>query len=516
MVRRVFWFLSVVCLIGGVSAPRVSAAGGASLPPQSHRPVCGVPAPVFAKCHADVVTNGAGQPLATLSPPLGTYGPVQFHTAYQLPCTPNGPVQSACATPATFGPFTIAIVDAYDDPTVESDLGKYTSQYGLPACTKANGCLAVVNQNGGTVLPTTVDGGWALETSLDVQVAHLVCQTCKILLLEANSNLYSDLGTAVATAAQMGATSISNSYGGTEWSGERSYDSYYDHPGLAVVASSGDSGYGSQYPAASPNVVSVGGTTLHLNGDATYSSEAAWSSAGSGCSVYESAPAWQTSSPSWSQTGCGTSRAIADLSADANPQTGAAIYDGTLYNGGGPGWYAVGGTSLAAPLVAAAFALAGNVPAGMNAAQYVYANMEGPTEHDVTQGTNGTCTSTIMCTSVTGYDGPTGLGTPLGLGAFGGAAPGGITPTSSPTATRTPVPTATMVAATSTPVPPTATAVPPTPTAVPATSTPVPPTATLVPATSTSVPATATPVPTKTPAPTRTPAPTPTPKPRKH
>lgn len=407
---------------------------------RSHRPVCGTPAKGQARCHARIVTDTAGSPLANNATPYASsYGPVQFHTAYNLPCTPGGPVQANCPMPSSFGGQTIAIVDAFHTPNIESDLNTYSTYYNLPACTKANGCLTVVNQNGGTTLPTTVNSGWAMETSMDVEIAHMVCQTCKILLVEANSNSFVNLGTAVNTAARLGATEISNSYGGSEWSGETSYDSYFNHPGIAQTVSSGDSGYGAEFPAASQYVVAVGGTTLQLNMDNTYGTESVWNGAGSGCSAYEPANSWQQNLSNWSQTGCGTKRAIADVSADADPNTGAAVYDSTAYNGS-TGWFQIGGTSLAAPLIAGMYALSGGVPASTNAASIPYASFSNSNSHDVTNGSNGTCTS-IMCTGGTGYDGPSGLGTGYGGNSF--QLNSGTTPTDTPTPSLTTTPTAT-------------------------------------------------------------------------
>lgn len=479
MIRRVLWVVALGSLVLSALAPRAEAAGRGTVgyfvgtaAHQHSKPVCGVPAPVFAKCDANVATDAAGNPLGTTSPSPSSYGPVQFHMGYSLPCSPGGAVQSVCAAPASFGPRTIAIVDAYADPTVENDLGVYDASFGLAACTRANGCLVEVNQSGGPTLPSTVDSNWALETSMDVQVAHAICQTCVVLLVEASSNNWSDLAAAVNTAARLGATAISNSYGGAEFSGETSYDTSYNHPGVAVVASSGDGGYGAEYPATSPYVVAVGGTTLTLNADSTYSGEAAWSSGGSGCSVYEPANSWQMQVTNWSQTGCGTKSPSADMAADADPTSGAAVYDSTPYSGS-TGWWKVGGTSLASPIIASAFALAG-VPANANAQSVPYADYAGPNSHDVTTGSNGSC-GTIMCAATVGYDGPTGLGSLNGTAGLGGST-SGSPPTATATATSAPSPTSTVPAPTSTILPPTATAAP-SPTGTPrpsptATSTP--------------------------------------------
>ncbi len=374
-----------------------------------------------AHCHAFIYTNAQGVPLVQpqVSGPLaGSYGPTQFHVGYNLPCSVGGTSpQALCSQPGSFGGQTIGIVDAYNDPTIKSDLNTYDTQFHLPTCTTTNGCFTIVNQKGSpSHLPAT-NASWAVEISLDVETAHEICQTCKILLVEASSSSFTSIFTAENTAARLGATEISNSYGGSEFLGETSYDSYYNHPGVAVTVSSGDGGYGVEYPAASRYVVAVGGTTLNLNNDNSYNSESAWSGGGSGCSAYETANTWQTSNTNWSQTGCGSERGVADVSADADPNTGAAVYDSTPYSGVS-GWFQVGGTSLSSPLIAGVFALAGGVSSYSNAQQVPYTKFTSSNSHDVTSGSNGSCPSTIMCKAVAGYDGPTGLGTPNGTGGF--------------------------------------------------------------------------------------------------
>ena len=364
------------------------------------RAVCPSPAFAAARCHARVVTDARGNPLATTAPT--GYGPAQFHGAYALPTT-AGSLQ------------TVAIVDAYDDPTAAGDLATYSSTYGipgLPACaspTSQTACFVKVNQSGGTGSYPRKDPGWALEIALDVETAHAICQNCKVILEEANSNLFSDLAAAEDTAARLGATVISNSYGGGEFSAETSssYDGHFNHPGAAITVSSGDSGYGVEYPAASRYVTAVGGTTLRLTSSNTRSSETAWSGSGSGCSAYEPKPSWQK------DTGC-SRRTVADVAADADPATGAAVYDTTKYQGQS-GWFRVGGTSLAAPLVAGVYALAGN-GGSVTYGSYPYAHTG--SLFDVVSGSNGSCSVAYLCTARAGFDGPTGLGAPIGTGAF--------------------------------------------------------------------------------------------------
>lgn len=374
-------FLRIIPVVLCVSA--VAMAGS--------RPVCPGPSgPGRAHCHAHVITDDVGTPLAAAAP--SGYGPVQFRTGYGLTATGSSST-------------TIAIVDAYDDPTIESDLGVYSTQFGLPKCTTANGCFKKVNQNGGTSYPAK-NAGWALEISLDVQIAHAICPNCKILLVEANSNSFSDLLKAEDYAIAH-AKVASNSWGGGEFSGEISNDSYFNHVGHPITFSSGDGGYGVEYPASSQYVTAVGGTTLTLNSNNTYKSETVWSGTGSGCSAYEPKPTWQK------DTGC-VRRTVADVAADANPNTGAAVYDSFGYNGHS-GWFKVGGTSLSSPIIAALYALAGNAASTVDGS-YSYSHKSAL--HDVTSGSNGSCGGSYLCTAKTGYDGPTGNGTPKGTAAF--------------------------------------------------------------------------------------------------
>ena len=374
-----------------VAAPTAGARPGHHGPVAGpHRAVCDSAVAGFASCLADAVTDAKGAPLATSSP--SGYYPSDLWSAYTL--------SPATGSPGT-GP-TIAIVDAFDDPKAESDLGIYRSQFNLGTCTTANGCFKKVDQNGGTAYPRR-DAGWAQEISLDVDMASAVCPNCKILLVEATTNRFSDLARAVDTAANLGASAISNSYGGGEYSSEVTDQSHYNHPGIAVTVSSGDSGYGAEFPAASQYVTAVGGTHLVRNSSSRGWGETVWSGAGSGCSAYVSKPSWQT------DTGC-TRRTVADVAAVADPNTGVAVYD--TFRAGG--WLVFGGTSVAAPVVAGVYALEGN--ANANYASSLYS---APSSlFDVTSGSNGSCGGSYLCTAGNGYDGPTGNGTPNGLGAF--------------------------------------------------------------------------------------------------
>jgi subtilase family serine protease len=335
-----------------------------------------------------VAQNGK---VSSNSTPQGL-NPADLQSAYKLPSSTAGSGQ------------TVAIVDAYGDPNAESDLAVYRSQFGLSACTTANGCFRKVDQNGGTNYPRG-NTGWAEETSLDLDMVSAICPNCHILLVEAKTNSLANLGASVNTAANLGANAISNSYGGSEYSSETSDEvTYYKHPGIAVTASSGDSGFGVQFPAASQYVTAVGGTSLTKSSTSRGWTETAWSGAGSGCSAYVTKPSWQT------DTGC-SRRTEADVSADADPNTGVSVYD-TYHTSG---WLVFGGTSVASPIIASVYALAGN------AGSITYGSF--PYSHtsnlfDVTSGSNGSCSPSYLCTAGTGYDGPTGLGTPNGTGAF--------------------------------------------------------------------------------------------------
>ena len=323
------------------------------------------------------------------------YGPSDLQSAYKLPSSTNG------------GGQTVAIVDAYNDPTAEADLGVYRTQYGLPACTTANGCFKKVNQSGGTSYPAT-DAGWATEISLDLDMVSAVCPKCHILLVEASSASYANLGAAVNEAAALHATTISNSYGGGDLSDSSA--PYYNHPGIMITASSGDGGYGVEFPASSRYVTAVGGTSLTRASNSRGWTETAWSGAGSGCSAYNPALSGQASF----NTGC-SRRAVADVSAVADPATGVAVYDSTPY-GGSSGWQVYGGTSVASPVIASVYALAGNAASINN--NYPYTHDSASTFFDVTSGSNGSCSPTQLCHARVGWDGPTGLGTPNGVGGF--------------------------------------------------------------------------------------------------
>jgi hypothetical protein len=371
-----------------------------------------------AKRQSGEAAAGARPAVTNPDPEPGFLTPQALHAAYALP-------NETAASPLQ----TVAVVDAFDDPTAEADLGVYDQQFGLPACTSANGCFRKVNESGNASPLPRKQGEWAGEISIDVQMARAVCESCKILLVEASSEEFSDLGAAVNTAAKAGATEISNSYGGAE---EHSYTglatSYFDHPGIVLTASSGDCGYfnkacpgeptGANFPADSPDVVAVGGTSLQESAGAW--SSTAWNEGGSGCSKVFSAAPWQSAAAGFSATGCGSGRSVADVAAIGDPETGVDVYDSTPEGNGNPtGWGVWGGTSVAAPIVAAEFGLAGGAHGVEYPAQTLYPYLgDASALYDVVAGSNGTCAGTTACKAAAGYDGPTGVGSPLGLQAL--------------------------------------------------------------------------------------------------
>ncbi|HXJ79413.1 MAG TPA: S53 family peptidase [Candidatus Methylomirabilis sp.] len=347
------------------------------------------------------LASGTVGPLAA---PFG-FGPADLQDAYKL-----------TALAASSGTNrTVAIVDAFDGLTAESDLAVYRATFGLPPCTTANGCFRKVNQQGSSSPLPTPNSGWASEISVDLAMVSAICPKCKILLVEASSNYDNDLGTAVNTAASWpGVVAISNSYGGPELSGDPTSfcAPYFKHPGIAITASSGDGGYGVEAPASCPFVTAVGGTSLSRSSTTARGwVETVWGSAsgglgaGSGCSMFEPKQAFQT------DTAC-ANRTVADVSAVANPSTGIAVYDQGS-------WAVYGGTSVSSPIIAAVFALSTPAGTGDFPVSYPYGNSGAL--FDVTAGANGSCGHSYLCTAAAGYDGPTGLGTPNGASAFGPA-----------------------------------------------------------------------------------------------
>jgi len=373
-------------LVGAVALCLLLApAAGAANRHANYHAVCPTPPQAHGHCYALVVTDRRGNPRAS-SAPAGL-SPQAIRSAYGFP--DEGGAGK-----------TIAIVDAYDSPTAESDLNTFSDQFGLPRCTTANGCFRKVDQAGGSAYPHK-DQGWALEISLDVQWAHAIAPQANILLVEASSNSFADL-LAAEDYAKAHADYVSNSWGASEFSGESSYDSHFSQSGTSFFVAAGDRGLPAEYPSSSPNVISVGGTTLHFQGG-EFSGETGWSEGGGGCSAYETAAAAQAAYAGYGQAGCGGKRATPDVALDADPSSGVAVYDSTKYYGQ-TGWFKLGGTSASTPMWAGRSAVAGVT---VDAAYLYGANLA---FRDITQGNNG-----APC--LVGFDLCSGLGSWLDGGS---------------------------------------------------------------------------------------------------
>jgi len=489
----------LAALLGSLTASSAASAGNSAAPAgrglaQIHA-ACPAPLPGHMACFALVRSPvAAGTPAsagavpyvvdsgASSPGPAGGLTPAQLAGAYGYDPSAGGSGQ------------TVGIVDAYDDPNIEQDLGTFDAHYGLPPCTTANRCFEKVGQTGSASLLAPADTtGWSEETSLDVDAVHSVCPNCRILLVEANSSSGTDLATAVNEAVALGATEVSNSYGGPELGISSFEQNAYSHPGVAITASSGDDGYYGwtsvndgirgpempEAPASLPSVVAVGGTTLNLSSSGTRASETVWNgngpgddigashaglgATGGGCSRLFTAEPWQRDVAGYSATGCAGARLVSDVSADADPATGFDIYDS--YKCGSAcdfrrvdgGWATFGGTSLSAQLIGALYGLAGGSGGVKDAALTLYAEAaEASSSYDVTAGGNGfcggesgalcgfpnsardelvDCEGTTACDAAPGFDGPSGVGTPNGLGLFKALRPTAvITPPASPAA----------------------------------------------------------------------------------
>ena len=389
--------LSVLALVLAVLSMPAAATEAPSAHKATSQRACAISKRSnILSCFALVRTDLPVRPAGATGTPAG-YGPQDLQGAYALPSTGAG------------SGMTVAVVDAFDDPNAESDLATYRAQYGLPACTSTNGCFRKVDGSGGTAYPAP-DPGWAAESALDIDMVSAVCPNCHILLVEAAAPTIVALGTAVNTAVGLGAVAVSNSYGGPENIAETAADPYFNHPGVAITVSSGDTGFGTEYPASSRYVTAVGGTSLIRSSGGRGWAESAWNHSGSGCSAYEPKPSWQNDS------GCAR-RTIADVAAVADPATGVAAYD--TYQASG--WQVFGGTSVSAPIVAGVYALAGSPAAGTYPSSYPYSHAS--SFNDITVGATGNCDSSYLCTAGVGYDGPTGWGTPNGTGGFIGGSP---------------------------------------------------------------------------------------------
>jgi subtilase family serine protease len=375
------------------------------------------PAPGMASCHSTTVTDSAGNPMGLNAPTSGYLTPSQLRAAYGV---------TAIGSPST----TIGIVDAYGYNNAEADMNAYRAYYGLPPCTTANGCFKKVNQSGQQGGYPAQDLGWASETALDLDMVSAMCPNCHIILVEASTPADFNLSASVNTAVRLGANVVSNSYGGQE-TNSQPFEANYNHPGVPITASTGDNGFGVQFPASSPHVIAVGGTKLvKAPGTARGWTETAWGGsgtsggAGAGCSTVYAKPVWQTDPL------C-TMRMVADVSAVADPFSSVSIYITTWSNNKGVYggfWAGSGGTSVAAPLVAGIIGAQGN-PRGLGAgASSIYAawTANNAILNDVISGNDvippatptTACGGTYFCVAGPGYDGPTGLGTPTGVTPF--------------------------------------------------------------------------------------------------
>ncbi|HXB14567.1 MAG TPA: S53 family peptidase [Solirubrobacteraceae bacterium] len=455
----------IACLLAGLLAcaiaPAALAAGGAQPAYARVEPACAAPAPGEASCFAlgrvpvpasqagrPGVSRLAARPAAPVFGPAGGLTPALLASAYGF-----DPGSGGSGT-------TVAIVDAFDDPNIESDLAAFSTQYGLAPCTEGNGCFTKLEQSG--TPPDT--RGWSVEISLDVETVHAACPKCKIVLVESRNAQMTNLGAAVTNAVELGAAVVSNSYGGSEEppAPGAAEQALFEHPGRVIVAATGDFGYDGwtvsglpaspEEPASMPGVVSVGGTTLHLGEDGRRASETVWDGngpsnagdsragvSGGGCSVLFGAPFWQRYAPGFAATGCGEKRLSADVSAVADPATGFDVYD--TYNcgkactelKGKKAWSTIGGTSLSTPLISAMYGLAGGANGISYPAMTLYAHLGGPSLFDVAGGGNGWCDEEgpgcsvggrfgcerrSACNAVPGYDGPSGVGAPASLEAF--------------------------------------------------------------------------------------------------
>ncbi|WP_370948347.1 S8 family serine peptidase [Amycolatopsis sp. cg5] len=352
------------------------------------KPACGAAPAGYARCFAvaDKRPQAAGKAL-----PDGI-ARADLLSAYKIPATGGAG-------------RTVAVVNAYDDPTAEADLAVYRKTYGLPPCTTANGCFKKVNGAGKTTPLPQPDAGWSSEISLDLDMVSAVCPDCKILLVEADDASLEAMTAAERTATGSGAVAVSNSWGSDENTLSPKLADAFKHAGVAVTAASGDAGFiQAAWPASLPDVIAVGGTSLTKKPGTTRGwTETAWKRAGSGCSAYFAKPSWQK------DTHCGM-RTSSDISAVADPVTGVAVYDQG-------DWGVFGGTSASSPIIAAMIALAGN-SASLTNAKHIYAHPSAL--FDVTSGSNAhwDCGGDYLCTAGKGYDAPTGMGTPNGLGAL--------------------------------------------------------------------------------------------------
>lgn len=422
--------LAVAAFLVAAAAPALAATSPgadhvlpiASVGSGAHR-VCGPAHPGYRTCFAIALppahtatpvrtsTPGTATPSTTTTSAFPLHGPAGGLTPYALQ-TAYG-VDAGAATNQM-----VAVVDAYDDPKIWWELNAFDKKYGLAPETTDS--FSRVDQRGGRTFPSA-DAGWAVEEALDVEAVRAMCHRCRIRLVEADNSSSANLAYAANRAVAIGATVVSNSYGGPEWAGEASWiRQAYTHPGVVVTASTGDDGWygwdqsndgaqaegGPEVPAAYPDVAAVGGTKLVLNSNGTAYGERVWNrngqadvyglrwgpqgASGGGCSHVYPAPSWQTPLHGYELSGCKGYRMVGDIAADADPTTGMDIY--TLYGGAGV-WETVGGTSLAAPLIAGMWAVAGGAAGAQHPVQRLYDNqrMRRSSYFDVYTGANGFC-----------------------------------------------------------------------------------------------------------------------------
>jgi len=305
--------------------------------------------------------------------------------------------------PTMGGKGTIAIIGAYDDALIENDLNVFSKQFNLPACTSKNNCFEKHKLSS----TTKTDTNWSLETSLDVEWAHAIAPQAKILLVEAETPSGTNLIKAVDYARNRSdVVAVSMSWGGLEFSDEALLDSHFkSDKGIVFFASSGDNGAGVSWPAASSNVIAVGGTSLYLNLNKSLLTEKAWSGSGGGVSDFEPEPIWQKNYNIKKANG---HRAVPDVSYDADPASGFSVYRSTSTSKNN--WYVLGGTSAGAPQWAAIQALGHSASASRLYAAKASLNSE-TYFRDIISGTNGDCG--YFCTARAHYDYVSGLGSPL-------------------------------------------------------------------------------------------------------
>jgi len=504
--------LAFACAMLCADVARASAVSPLPASAYAARPVCGAAVPGRARClGSELVPETAAarernhplgmtraQAISAGAAGEGAYGlrPQDLRGAYFPGKEPDAPASE---------PQTIALVDAYNDPNAEEGLQVYDQELHLPECSSANGCFGQVNQDGEAGKPPFPEDpqtlvareaiceqsagktqagqaacleveevhAWALESSSDIELAHAICENCRIRLVEASLPEASDLEVAEDTAARsqsqggIGATEISNSWGLEEPPAD---SEAFNHPGIVITAAAGDFGYlnwteaeaahargvsyyeGVEYPASSPHVVAVAATKLTLTSTGARQSETVWNegpsvagkdegASGGGCSLNFEALSWQREVPDWAAVGCGTGsasrRAVADVAADGDPYTGVAVYYAAPQGGGG--WRTYGGASISSPIIASMLALAGGAHGVAYPAQTLYSHLGSPSLYDISEGGDGKCdgdyssgctgsmtplspfdcgAGVLICNAGPGYDGPSGVGAPKGLGAF--------------------------------------------------------------------------------------------------